>query len=310
MIRRVCPVCGSDDSELWFADVNRRERYPLRGEYVRCRRCGMRYLGHFDDPGPSAAAYERLYELDVAPGKPVPPATLLWRVANGVVVRVSRLFDRSDALHHTDSGRGRGRRVLDVGCSDGARLRLYRAGGWQVAGVDVNSRAVAVARRSEGDFRVGTVQDAGFAEARFDLVRLDNVLEHVERPHELLVSVRRLLVPGGRIAIFVPNGAAWSLAWAKQYSVSSWIPFHVNLFTAGAMRQLLMDTGYDRIAVHHNTPLAWLWLTVKQLVARGRPVRAQLTLVERAASILLGPLAWIANLAGRGEELVVFARRA
>jgi SAM-dependent methyltransferase len=308
MKSRVCPVCSSGESEVWFAGVNRREGYLLRGEYVRCRWCDMRYLGRFDDPGPSAAVYERIYELDIAAGKAGRP-TLPWRVTNAVIVRVSRLFDRSDALHHIERQRGPGRRVLDVGCSDGARLRPYRAGGWHVAGVDVNARAIEVARRSEGDFRVGTVRDAAFADEQFDLVRLDNVLEHVEDPRALLASVRRLLVPGGRLAIYVPNGAAWSLRWAKQYSVSSWIPFHVNLFTATTLGTLLEETDYGEIAVHHNTPLAWLWLTLKQLLARGRPVRAQLSLAERAASLLLGPVAWTANLARRGEELVVFARR-
>jgi SAM-dependent methyltransferase len=48
-----------------------------------------------------------------------------------------------------------------------------------------------------------------FADASFDSVLLDNVLEHIEAPTLLLGEVRRVLVPGGRFLVGVPGQRGW-----------------------------------------------------------------------------------------------------
>ncbi len=92
-------------------------------------------------------------------------------------------------------------RVLDVGCGIGDLLR-YRP---NTVGVDVNPSTVAFCRSSGFDARVMQVDVLPFEPQEFDGVVLDNVLEHIARPHQLLVEIRRVLRKEGALVVGVPG---------------------------------------------------------------------------------------------------------
>lgn len=92
-------------------------------------------------------------------------------------------------------------RVLDVGCGIGDFLDSYPG----AVGVDINARAVDWCRRKGLDARQMEVDHLPFDDASFQGVVLDNVLEHVKDPTELLKEIRRVLVPGGRLVVGVPG---------------------------------------------------------------------------------------------------------
>ncbi len=108
--------------------------------------------------------------------------------------------------------------VLDVGCSQGiAALLVARARtDGQVVGVDnepdrlVYASADRAREPAEVAARVTFLAASGsalpFARERFDTVLLGEVLEHLEKPDEVLAEVGRVLRPGGVVAITVPFG--------------------------------------------------------------------------------------------------------
>jgi SAM-dependent methyltransferase len=103
--------------------------------------------------------------------------------------------------------RGRGTRVLDIGCSGGLHALEFARRGFTVIGIDIEPDAVAkaVRRSRQGRSRarflcldVGRDRLTGLG--RFDLVyALGNVLSHLEKPAmaRALGEVRERLVPGG-----------------------------------------------------------------------------------------------------------------
>jgi glycosyltransferase involved in cell wall biosynthesis/2-polyprenyl-3-methyl-5-hydroxy-6-metoxy-1,4-benzoquinol methylase len=96
--------------------------------------------------------------------------------------------------------------LLDVGSHCGFFLRKARSRGWRVQGVEPSPTTAALAREQFGlDVRNGTLEQAGFPDASFDVVTLVDVFEHVPRPGNLLREVRRVLRPGGRVFVKVPN---------------------------------------------------------------------------------------------------------
>src|SRR2546425_10965996 len=74
-------------------------------------------------------------------------------------------------------------RVLDVGCGTGENALYLAENGFSVTGVDLSSRAVAVARAKTAekrltiDFRAGNVLSLGFKDGLFDSV-IDSGLFH------------------------------------------------------------------------------------------------------------------------------------
>jgi 2-polyprenyl-3-methyl-5-hydroxy-6-metoxy-1,4-benzoquinol methylase len=97
-------------------------------------------------------------------------------------------------------------RLLDIGSHAGFFLRRARDRGWRVQGVEPSATTAALARQQFGlDVRTGTLFDVTFPEHSFDVVTMLDVLEHVEQPQPLLTEVARLLKPGGRLLVKVPN---------------------------------------------------------------------------------------------------------
>jgi arsenite methyltransferase len=101
----------------------------------------------------------------------------------------------------------RGARVLDVGCGTGrlARWLAERLGpAGSVVGIDPLEHRISVARSHPGAarFEVGRAEDLGaFDDASFDAVCLSSVLHWVADKPRALAEIRRVLRPGGRVAV-------------------------------------------------------------------------------------------------------------
>lgn len=134
-------------------------------------------------------------------------------------------------------------RLLDVGCGSGGLLLVMRRLGWRAEGVDTDPRAVEVARTLGLDARQGNLEDQGYADESFDAIMMSHVIEHVRDPLELVRTCRRLLRPGGRLAIVTPNGRSHGHRRYRDIWRGLEPPRHLRVFTAGSLRQLVHDAG-------------------------------------------------------------------
>jgi SAM-dependent methyltransferase len=98
-------------------------------------------------------------------------------------------------------------RLLDVGCGSGELLEALRDDGWRVSGVEPSARSAEIARTQRGlDVQTAAFDDAALPESSCDVVVLAAVLEHLHDPLAALIRARRLLTPGGLVAVlFLPR---------------------------------------------------------------------------------------------------------
>ncbi|HZU96226.1 MAG TPA: methyltransferase domain-containing protein [Planctomycetota bacterium] len=100
-----------------------------------------------------------------------------------------------------------GESVLDVGCGiGGTALWLEKNKGCRVTGISNSTEQVVLARRLARDARSAArflQQDAErlAVDAPVDVVLLIGALGHLARPRDFFVRARRVLAPGGRIAV-------------------------------------------------------------------------------------------------------------
>lgn len=125
----------------------------------------------------------------------VPPIFAPW---------ADRLLETSD-VHEGD-------RVLDVACGTGivARHAAFRLGtGGSVVGLDINEGMLAVAEETAADiqppieWRQGDATELPFPDERFDVVCCQQSLQFFDDPTAAVREMRRVLTPGGRVALSV-----------------------------------------------------------------------------------------------------------
>src|SRR5215213_5457306 len=101
-----------------------------------------------------------------------------------------------------------GERVLDLGCGAGRFVAVLREAGADPVGVELAQAALDRARRNVSGADLRLVAPDGslpLPHGEFDVVWCSEVLEHVPDTIALLTEVRRVLKPGGRLLVTVPD---------------------------------------------------------------------------------------------------------
>jgi 2-polyprenyl-3-methyl-5-hydroxy-6-metoxy-1,4-benzoquinol methylase len=146
--------------------------------------------------------------------------------------------------------------ILDLGCGYGRLLlTLERLGYPNLRGVDVSEEQVRLA--GELGLPCVTRNDAlsflrDIQEGEIDVVFALDILEHLPKENliDLVSAVYRVLKPGGRFVIHVPNGQA-IFSGSIVYGDLT----HQTAFTQTSMRQLLRVGGFDQISCHEDRPI-------------------------------------------------------
>ena len=103
-----------------------------------------------------------------------------------------------------------GKRILDVGCGEGAQLRQLAAAGATGVGLDCSARQLEKARaaplQADETYVDGVAEDMPFADGFFDIVMLYNSLHHVPVEHmaEALAEAARVVAPNGLVYVSEP----------------------------------------------------------------------------------------------------------
>ncbi|MDD5242729.1 MAG: class I SAM-dependent methyltransferase [Syntrophorhabdaceae bacterium] len=200
------------------------------------------------------------------------------------------------------------KRFLDLGCGSGAKLFEFAGRGYEIWGVDVGVDAIRLCKDllPQGHFFQGALQEADLPDNYFDYIRIDNALEHVPNPKEVIKECRRLLCREGQLMIYVPHGRSLSMRLLKGNSISAWIPFHLQLFTRKSLKQLLSKVGFKDIQIYDYNPPSWLPSSIMQW--KYREQAAAKYYYPPWLSFACYPLGYLAAKCGLGEELVGIGR--
>lgn len=122
----------------------------------------------------------------------------------------TKIEQRSAVLYKYLSIDDKNRCLLDEGCGEGYTLKFFRRQGWSVKGFDFSFAGVESKNPDCLDSLVTgdifALLDSEIRDGKtYDVVWLQNVLEHVVNPLELLISLSSLVTPSGIAVVTVPN---------------------------------------------------------------------------------------------------------
>lgn len=156
-------------------------------------------------------------------------------------------------------------KFLDVGCGEAFSLNFFSQKGWQVFGTDYTHVAV---KRHFPEFAekvvVGDTEEIlaemTAAGQKFDLINLNNVLEHLVNPIEVMAYLPKLLKPGGCVRVQVPNDFSpfqKLLLEKKIIDREFWVvPLeHLNYFERDSLKELFRHVGFKKVEALGDFPI-------------------------------------------------------
>jgi SAM-dependent methyltransferase len=142
-------------------------------------------------------------------------------------------------LRAIESRYGRCGRLLDVGCALGDFVLEAGRSGWDSEGVEISTFAAEQARKRGASVMTGDLADLALPAARYDVVTLYDVIEHLFDPNAVLREIARLLKPGGLLHIVTPNVGGIQARVLGCYWYHYKPGEHLYYFDPGTLRRVL-----------------------------------------------------------------------
>jgi SAM-dependent methyltransferase len=166
-----------------------------------------------------------------------------------------------------------GETMLDVGCGSGTSLLEAQSLGATAFGIEADPNVAPIASALGLTIHFGSLQDQPFPDQQFDLIVMNQVIEHLPEPGLALQILLDRLKPGGRMVLVFPNQAS---LW-RRFSGDRWInwhiPYHLHHFTSTSFTRMASHCGFAVASTQTITPNLW---TLLQLRAnRIRPLLGQ-----------------------------------
>jgi SAM-dependent methyltransferase len=199
-----CPLCGSSKAinmlNLNCGNFDDSTLYRTVKVHA-CERCGHVYNRLLPD---EIVGLMKYYDEEYAPvniGSTDKTGDRPGSNNQNTLGRYDQLYDMM--LKYIDSNV----RVLDVGCAMGGFLDYLHAKGIKsLSGIDTIPKYINYAKRKNNyTIKLGSAESIPFEDNSFDLLVMDQVLEHLIEPRRAFQEAKRVLVEGGLFCIGVPD---------------------------------------------------------------------------------------------------------
>jgi ubiquinone/menaquinone biosynthesis C-methylase UbiE len=242
-----CPLCGARKPAREFVARDRLFWRPGTYDIVRCADCSMRYVSPRPTLEALGAHYPEDYFIYKKPEDEPAWIRPLVRVLDGMHYKgVARRIERVIGRIRPDM------KIVDVGCGMNSLLAAVKElRGCEGIGVDFKPEVAAYVR----DVRkmpcvAGTLEQAKFEDASFDLVTMNEYLEHEPFPRQVLREARRITKPGGHVSIEVPFSDGLPARMFGRLWSQIDAPRHLMHFTKQTISDMLARSGYQVVKIN------------------------------------------------------------
>jgi SAM-dependent methyltransferase len=323
-----CIACGSGNEP--YIDRVWDDRYGAPGVFsiLKCGSCGQMVTSPLLSEQDLPALYSRYYPRGDA------NFDAIKKEADAVL-----LPDAAKKRHQNGTdNQGHylvkpGQKVLDIGCGSCISLLEVRNLGGEAWGIETDPNVRAIADHFGLTVHIGSIHDNPFPGEEFDLIVLNQVIEHVPDPIALLKLVRGRLRPNGRVILGFPNSGSLNRMISGRKWLNWHIPYHLHHYNKNSFALIVKQAGYDVVSMRTVTPNLWTILQLRAFgdeTVEGQPstawtgsgpsvpekssfaMRWKNRFASRATGLtygLIGPLNRVTDSLGLGDSILVEIRK-
>ena len=163
--------------------------------------------------------------------------------------------------------------VLDYGCGVGAIVKYLVDKGIKAEGTEYNPALIKKLNEEIVPDAFMTIEDFPNTSSSYDLIILDNVLEHLTNPIEIITLLKNRLNPGGRLLVRGPLEYNNSISFFLKISIfgirkrltnskAAHAPFHITLANYKSLKLFFESNGFQTLSYkaeefHWPFPSSW-----------------------------------------------------
>ena len=229
LVKRECE-CGSRDHEV----IAQKDRYGIAVDTVICKNCGLIMTSPCLDEKSNNLFYDNEYPyIYRAENKPSEEKFQEQREEAEFIVSFIR--------KHTGLLNGS---VLEIGCADGRNVAIFAEQGYDVCGIDLSHNYVEFGRGKGLNLICSDAASFATNGYKYDLIVLNQVLEHFINPGRELDIISRMLKPDGYLYIAVPGVKALTFGAYRSDFLLMLQNAHIFNFTRESLCVMMSKYGF------------------------------------------------------------------
>lgn len=259
----VCPICESISVVKKYKLFDDRYAYPGSFNLLECAKCNHKFL----DEDFSSEQLSELYSIyyprssfDVANYKPHQESNGFFSWLRG---------DKSSTFRWVSKDV----EILDIGCGFGESLGYHKARGCNVHGVEADENIKRVADKFGFNVKVGLFNSNDYKKDSFDYITMDQVVEHLTNPLEILEGMKSVLKEGGHIVLSTPNANGFNAKIFKKRWINWHTPYHLQFFSKESIFIMAQKVGLEVQSIKTITNSRWInyqWIHAQYFPKQGK----------------------------------------
>jgi 2-polyprenyl-3-methyl-5-hydroxy-6-metoxy-1,4-benzoquinol methylase len=235
-----CPGCEMKEFGLVTETMDYDYRTTdMNFQIVRCNHCNLIYM----NPRPKLSEIHKIYPPNYS-------AYEFSNIKNRIIRNARNFMQRKKAFRILDAVPPSHSvpRIIDVGCGSPALLNLLDSASFrklELYGNDFNARALEMIESAGFKAIPGAFEKVDFERNFFDLIIMNQVIEHLFDVPGILKKCFQLLKPNGILYIETPSEDGLD---AKLFQRRNWggyhVPRHLQIFNARTIGETLSRYGF------------------------------------------------------------------
>lgn len=232
LVQRKCE-CGQGDFEV----IAQKDRYGIAVDTVICKNCGLIMTNPSLDEKSNNSFYDKEYPFIYRAEEN--PSEEKFQEQREEAEFIVRFIQKHTGLYNG--------KVLEIGCADGRNVAIFAEQGYDVCGIDLSHNYVEFGK-SKG-LNLICSDAASFAKNgnKYDLIVLNQVLEHFINPGRELGIISEMLKPDGYLYIAVPGVKALTFGAYRSDFLLMLQNAHVYNFTRESLCVMMNKYGFSDV---------------------------------------------------------------
>ncbi len=243
--KRNCPICSSDNSSLIFEQISA----PLSGGNLSsfnqkiciCHICGMIYVSEYLKDNDLSNYYSKMSAYEFTEYD--------YEFPEDHKKRSNEQFEYLSKYNNKFQS------VIDIGCSLGYTLSLFKNTGSNVLGIEPSHILKRIAKEKYGvEVYTDFITEDFNINRKFELVILSHILEHLKKPNCIISNLKNIINSKSLVYIEVPSIEYFDERDLFQFSFE-----HINYFSFGSLSNFMYQNGFvlvDHIVYENNNNTA------------------------------------------------------